>query len=60
MSCGWVLQRGHSGDGCDLKSTLCRYDLMKGDLFILSWARVRHVRQGKYLFRADIVWWSCV
>ena len=23
MSCVWVLQRGHSGDGCDLASTLC-------------------------------------
>ena len=27
----------HSGDGCDLR---------KGDLFVLSWARVRQVRQG--------------
>ena len=25
--CGWVLQRVHSGDGCDLR---------KGDLFVLS------------------------
>ena len=40
----WVLQRGHSGDGCDLASTLCKYDLRKGDLFVLSWARVRRVR----------------
>ena len=38
-----MLQRGHSGDGCDLASTLCKYDLRKGDLFILSWARVRRV-----------------
>ena len=36
-----VLQRGHSGDGCDLASTLCKYDLRKGDLFVLSWKRVR-------------------
>ena len=36
-----MLQRGHSGDGCDLASTLCKYDLRKGDLFVLSWARVR-------------------
>ena len=36
----WVLQRGHIGDGCDLASTLCKYELMKGDLFVLSWARV--------------------
>ena len=45
MSCVWVLQRGHSGDGCDLASTLCKYDLRKGNLFVLSWARVRRVRQ---------------
>ena len=41
-----MLQRGHSGDGCDLLSTLCKYDLRKGDLFVLSWARVRRVRRG--------------
>ena len=41
-----VLQRGYSGDGCDLLSTLCKYDLRKGDLFVLSWARVRRVRRG--------------
>ena len=46
MSCVWMLQRGHSGDGCDLASTLCKYDLRKGDLFVLSWARVRRVRRG--------------
>ena len=46
MSCVWVLQRGHSGDGCVLASTLCKYDLRKGDLFVLSWARVRRVRRG--------------
>ena len=31
MSCVWVLQMGHIGDGCDLESTLYRYDLRKGD-----------------------------
>ena len=44
MSCVWMLQSGHSGDGCVLASTL--YDLRKGDLFVLSWARVRRVRRG--------------
>ena len=44
MSCVWMLQRGHSGDGCVLASILCKYDLRKGDLFVLSWARVRKVR----------------
>ena len=34
VSCVWMLQRGHSGDGCDLPSTLCRYDLRKGYLFV--------------------------
>ena len=38
MVCVWVLQRGgaHSGDGCDLALTLCKYGLRKGDLFVLS------------------------
>ena len=40
--CRW----GHSGDGCDLELTLCKYDLRKGNLFVLGWARVRQVRQG--------------
>ena len=29
-----------------LASTLCKYDLRKGDLFVLSWARVRLVMWG--------------
>ena len=41
-----MLQRGHSGDGCDLASTLCEYDLRKGDLLVLSWASVRRVKRG--------------
>ena len=41
-----MLQRGHSGDGCVLASTLCKDDLRKGDLFVLSWARVQRVRRG--------------
>ena len=41
-----MLQRGHSGDGCDLASTLCKYDLRMGDLFVLSWARVQRVMHG--------------
>ena len=42
----YMLQRGHSGDGCELASTLCKYDLIKGDLFVLSWAMVRRVKWG--------------
>ena len=28
--CVWVLQRVQSGDGCDLASTLCKYDFEEG------------------------------
>ena len=38
MSYVWMLQRGHSGDGCVLASTLCEHDLRK---FVLSLARAR-------------------
>ena len=38
-----MLQRGHSSDGNDLASTLCKYELRKGALFVLRWARVRRV-----------------
>ena len=55
----WVLQRGHSSDECNLASTLCKYDLRKGDLFVLSWTRVQQVNLGKSLFRAANVWWRC-
>ena len=30
---------GHSGEGCVLVLTLCKYTLRKGDLFVLDWAR---------------------
>ena len=40
-----MLQRGHSADGCDLSSTLCKYVLRKGDLCVLSWTRVRRLRR---------------
>ena len=46
MSCVWMLQRGHSDDGCVLASTLCKYDLRKGDLFVLSCTSMRRVRRG--------------
>ena len=41
-----MLQRGHSGNGCVLASTLCKYNLRKGDVFVLSWTRVGRVRRG--------------
>ena len=37
---------GNRGHGCVLASTLCKYALRKGDLFGLSWARVRRVSRG--------------
>ena len=40
-----MLQSGHRGYGCELALTLCKYDLRKGDLFVLSWARVLRVRR---------------
>ena len=46
MSYVWMLQRGNSGDECVLASTLCKYDLRKGDLCVLSWSRVLRVRRG--------------
>ena len=42
----YALQRAHSSDGCDLASTLCTYDLSKGDLFVLNGARMRRVTRG--------------
>ena len=42
-----MLQRGLSGDGCVLASTLCKYYYLRNlRLFVLSWARVRRVRRG--------------
>ena len=56
MSCVLMLQRGHSGDGYVLASTVCKYDLRKGDLFVLSWG---NGETRKSLFRAASVWWRC-
>ena len=47
----WVLQRGHSGDGCGLAPTLCKYDLRKGDVFVLSWARAHRPQHYSQLRR---------
>ena len=32
MVCVVCVAGGHSADGCDLASTLCKYDLRNGDL----------------------------
>ena len=41
------IQRRQCGayTGCYLVSTLCKYDLRKGYLYVLSWGRVRRVRR---------------
>ena len=54
-----MLQRGHSGNGCDLVSTLCMYDLRKGDLFVTEWSKGTTSEAGKYVFRAANLWWRC-
>ena len=59
MSCVLMLQRGHSGDECVLASTLCRYDLRKGDLFVLELGKGETSEAGKSLFRTASVWWRC-
>ena len=41
-----MLQRGHSGDGCELASSSCKYRFRKGDLFVLSWENVQRVIRG--------------
>ena len=33
MVCGCVLQRGISGDGCELESTFCKFDFRRGLYF---------------------------
>ena len=42
--CVYVTE-GQRGDGCDLASNLCKYDLANGDLFVPRWAWVRQVRR---------------
>ena len=46
----------HSGDRCNVLSTLCEYDLRKGDLFVLL-GKDATSETGMYLFRAANVWW---
>ena len=38
-------KEGHSGDGSDLVSTLCKYDLRKGNLYVMSWESVRRMKR---------------
>ena len=58
MPSGCLLQRGHSGDGCELASTLCEYDLRTADYYIICSELGKGVTSEtwKCLFRADNVW----
>ena len=58
MSCVWMLQRGHSGDGSVLALTLCKYDLRKGGSSELDKGATSEA--GKSLFRAANMWWRRV
>ena len=49
--------KGHSGDGCDLASTLCKHDLRNCDLFV-ELGKGSTGEAGKNLFGVD-VWWKC-
>ena len=53
-----MLQRGHSGDGCESASTLCNYDLRKGYLFVLL-GKGATSEAWKCLFGAANMWWRC-
>ena len=39
---------------------ICKYDLRKGDLFVMSWGNGATNEAGNDLFRAANVWWMCV
>ena len=60
MSYVCVLQREHSGDGCDLASTLSTYDLRKGGFVCSDLRKGATSEAGKYLFGAANMWWRCV
>ena len=49
VSCAYVLQKGPSNDGVCAVSTLCKCVKGNGDLFVLSWARVRRCALGMLL-----------
>ena len=54
-----MLQRGHSGYGCELASTLCKYNLKKDDFICSDLGKGVKREAGKCLFRIPNVWWSC-
>ena len=55
-----MLQRGHSGDECDLALTLCKYTLRKGESFFSELGTGATSESGNYICKciAANVWWS--
>ena len=51
-----MLQKGHGGDECVLASTLYKYSLRKGDLFVYDWARVPRMRRGS--ISSELLMWG--
>ena len=47
--CVSVMQCGQYGEVSVFALTWCKYDLRKGDLFVLSWTRLRQVCRGVFL-----------
>ena len=40
----WVFESGHGSDGCDLASTLCRYDIRVVVLFATTRSVIKSVK----------------
>ena len=56
MLCGYVLQGRPNGDGCELVSTLCKYDLRRV-IICFELGKGETCEAGMCLFRALDVWW---
>ena len=54
-----VTKGGISDDRCDMTSTLCKHEVRKGYLFVLSRARVRRMRRVSISSELLMyLWWS--
>ena len=49
---------GHSGEGCDLASTLCKYGLRKEWFICSEMDKGATSEADKYIFRPANVWWG--
>ena len=68
MSCVWMLQRGHSDDGCYRGGIvvmdvfwrrLCVSMIWEGRFVCSELGKGATSEAGKSLFRATNVWWRC-